>query len=86
MSTVSYTHLDVYKRQLEDGSELYFVHSYAAQPEQVRDALALAFRGGVPLCAAAQRGNVLGCQFHPEKLSLIHISGCRAPRRSAAGP
>ena len=52
---------------LEDGSELYFVHSYAAQPEQVRDALALAFRGGVPLCAAAQRGNVLGCQFHPEK-------------------
>ena len=52
---------------LENGAELYFVHSYAAQPEDVRDALALAYRGGIPLCAAAQRGSVLGCQFHPEK-------------------
>ncbi len=51
---------------LSVGAEMYFVHSFAAAPG-APDALAVALRGSIPFCAAAQRGNVLGCQFHPEK-------------------
>ena len=48
-----------------DGSFVYFVHSYAAHavPEEV---IAYTDYGG-ELPAAAQRGNVMGTQFHPEK-------------------
>ena len=55
---VSYTHLDVYKRQ---------IHSYEAKPTDETDCLAFTVYGGRRICAAATHGSVLGCQFHPEK-------------------
>jgi glutamine amidotransferase len=48
-----------------DGSFVYFVHSYAAQPAP-DEVIAVVDYGG-ELAAAAQRGNVMGTQFHPEK-------------------
>ena len=30
--------------------------------------------GGRPVCAAAMHGNVLGCQFHPEKSGPVGLS------------
>ncbi len=46
---------------------LYFVHSFAAQPDALADRLADCLYGGHRICAAVQRGNVMATQFHPER-------------------
>ena len=51
----------------ETGPELYFVHSFAANPAGRGDILAECEYGGHRICAAVQRDNVIGTQFHPEK-------------------
>ena len=55
------------------GEEVYFVHSYEAKPAQKRDLLAQTVYGGRRICAAARRGNVTGCQFHPEKSGRVGL-------------
>ncbi len=45
----------------------YFVHSLTAVPESEEDRLADTDYGGVRISAAVRRGNITGCQFHPEK-------------------
>ena len=54
-------------RLLEDmeGSWVYFVHSYFAGG--CEEVLAAVTDYGIPITAAVERGNVFGCQFHPEK-------------------
>lgn len=52
---------------VKPGEEAYFVHSYEAKPARAQDRLADTQYGGRLICAAAQRGHVIGCQFHPEK-------------------
>lgn len=47
--------------------EVYFVHSYHARPARAQDCAAVIDFGGQAVCAAVQRGNVTGLQFHPEK-------------------
>lgn len=49
---------------IDEGSYVYFVHSYSAVNSQ--DLIACTEYGAL-LTAAAGRGNVYGCQFHPEK-------------------
>lgn len=51
---------------LPQGPEFYFVHSYAMNCEDERDAIAYCDYGG-PVTAAVQRGNIFATQFHPEK-------------------
>jgi glutamine amidotransferase len=46
--------------------EAYFLHSYAFEPSNQADVLAVTDHGG-PVVAAVARGNMLGVQFHPEK-------------------
>lgn len=48
------------------GKWFYFVHSYAAQARPEEET-AVVVHDGLRLCAAAQRGRVVGVQFHPEK-------------------
>lgn len=52
---------------LPPASEVYFVHSFGAVPKDPSVSLATIRYGGIDVCAAVQRGNVSGCQFHPEK-------------------
>jgi len=55
---------------LEDcppGEMLYFVHSFSATPAREQDRLADAGYGSNRICAAVQKDNVMGTQFHPEK-------------------
>ena len=52
---------------LSSAAQVYFVHSYVAAPDAAADVLAEAEYGGRRFCAATRRGNVYGCQFHPEK-------------------
>lgn len=56
------------------GQECYFIHSYEAMPANDADRLADTRYGGRPVCAAAQRGRVLGTQFHPEKSGPVGLS------------
>ena len=51
---------------LEDGTYVYFVHSYCAHPER-REDLAAAADYGAEVTALVWRGYVYGAQFHPEK-------------------
>ncbi|HKC25705.1 MAG TPA: imidazole glycerol phosphate synthase subunit HisH, partial [Thermoanaerobaculia bacterium] len=55
---------------LPDGSAVYFVHSFRAEGEDSADVAARCdYGGGFP--AAIEKGNVWGCQFHPEKSSEV---------------
>ena len=51
---------------VEPGSYVYFVHTFCALPARPGDVLAVTDYGG-PVTAAVGRGNIYGCQFHPEK-------------------
>ncbi len=49
---------------LRDGDYVYFAHSFACGPDA--PSIALADYGG-PIPAAVRQGNLVGCQFHPER-------------------
>lgn len=49
-----------------EGAYVYFVHSFMGYCEQERD-IAAVCDYGTPVTAMVARGNVFGCQFHPEK-------------------
>jgi glutamine amidotransferase len=52
-------------RYVEEGECVYFVHSFYG--ENCKEAVIATAEYGAPLTAAVARGNVMGCQFHPEK-------------------
>jgi glutamine amidotransferase len=53
-----------------DGASVYFVHSFRPEGVDERDVAARCdYGGGFP--AAIEKGGVWGCQFHPEKSSVI---------------
>lgn len=51
---------------LDDGAYVYFVHSFCACAQWEEDVTACTEYGS-RIVAAVGRGNVFGCQFHPEK-------------------
>ena len=57
---------------VEDGSFLYFVHSYYVEAEQETDQLATTDYG-IQYTSIAGRDNVHGVQFHPEKSQKIGL-------------
>ena len=62
--------------QIQDGDCVYFVHSYYAANCDA-DVIATA-EYGAELTAAVARGNVFGCQFHPEKSGKTGLSILKA--------
>ena len=52
-------------KYLKDGDCVYFVHSYYAA--DCVDSVTATAEYGAELTASAEKGNVYGCQFHPEK-------------------
>ena len=63
-------------RYLSEGDCVYFVHSfYAAECDAYVTATA---EYGAELTAAVARGNVYGCQFHPEKSGNVGLSILKA--------
>ena len=63
-------------RYLEDGDFVYFVHSYYA--DHCDDSLIATAEYGAELTAAVELGNVMGCQFHPEKSGEVGLKILRA--------
>ena len=63
-------------RYIQDGDCVYFVHSfYAADCDEAVIADA---EYGAYLTAAVAKGNVMGCQFHPEKSGNVGLAILRA--------
>ena len=52
---------------LVPGQRVYFVHSFAAVPQDSAVTLAEARYDGVAICAAVRKDNLYGLQFHPER-------------------
>ena len=61
---------------LEEGSYVYFVHSFYA--ENCEDSLAAVTDYGIPITAAVEKGNIFGCQFHPEKSGNVGLAILKA--------
>ncbi len=63
-------------RYIKQGDFVYFVHSFYGKNE---DGSVIATTDyGAPLTAAVARGNVFGCQFHPEKSGKVGLNILRA--------
>ncbi len=63
-------------RYIQNGDCVYFVHSYYAA--NCDDALLATAEYGKELTAAVADGNVIGCQFHPEKSGRVGLNILRA--------
>ena len=63
-------------RYVQDGDFVYFVHSYYA--DRCGDSLIATAEYGAELTAAVELGNVMGCQFHPEKSGEVGLKILRA--------
>ena len=58
---------------IEDGSFVYFVHSYYCAAENQADIAASCTYGNVEFCASIWRDNIIASQFHPEKSQDIGL-------------
>ena len=63
-------------RNVKEGDCVYFVHSYYAAG--CDDSLIASCDYGREITAAVASGNVMGCQFHPEKSGKIGLSILKA--------
>ena len=53
-------------KDIPNNSYVYFVHSYYLKACNVSD-VAATCKYGIDFDAAVEKGNIMGCQFHPEK-------------------
>ncbi len=63
-------------RYVREGDCVYFVHSYFAT--DCEESVIATAEYGRELTAAVARGNVMGCQFHPEKSGAVGLSILKA--------
>jgi len=63
-------------RYVNEGDFVYFVHSFYAS--DCEESLLATSEYGADLTAAVACGNVMGCQFHPEKSGNVGLSILRA--------
>lgn len=70
-------------KYINNGDCVYFVHSfYGADCD---DSVIATTEYGAKLTAAVARGNVMGCQFHPEKSGKVGLNILRAFVKMEAG-
>ncbi|MBQ7935972.1 MAG: imidazole glycerol phosphate synthase subunit HisH [Clostridia bacterium] len=63
-------------KNIGEGDHVYFVHSFYA--EGCKESLAATAEYGRELTAAVAKGNIFGCQFHPEKSGKIGLAILKA--------
>ena len=63
-------------RYLTEGDFVYFVHSFYGA--NCTESVIATAEYGAELTAAVARGNVLGCQFHPEKSGTVGLAILKA--------
>jgi len=60
-------------KHLNEEEDCYFVHSFTAVPDDEHHRLADTYYGSSRVSAAVAKGNVYGCQFHPEKSGVTGL-------------
>ncbi len=63
-------------RYVNEGDFVYFVHSYYGRSDG--EAVIATTDYGIDICAAVRKGNVMGCQFHPEKSGEVGLAILKA--------
>ena len=63
-------------KYIKEGDFVYFVHSYYAA--DCEDSVIADTEYGARVTAAAASGNIMGCQFHPEKSGNVGLNILRA--------
>ena len=63
-------------RYIKENDCVYFVHSYYA--DNCEESVIATAEYGAELTAAVEMGNVMGCQFHPEKSGEVGLNILRA--------
>lgn len=63
-------------KYIKDTDHVYFVHSYFASG--CDEYVTATTEYGIELTASVEKGNVFGCQFHPEKSGNVGLSILRA--------
>ena len=63
-------------RYINPGDFVYFVHSYFAKTNP--DYITSTAEYGYPITATVERGNIMGCQFHPEKSGKVGLEILKA--------
>ena len=63
-------------KYLKQGDHVYFVHSFYGT--NCKENTVATAEYGAPLTAAVAKGNVYGCQFHPEKSGNVGLSILKA--------
>ncbi|MBQ6947991.1 MAG: imidazole glycerol phosphate synthase subunit HisH [Clostridia bacterium] len=63
-------------RYIQNNDCVYFVHSYYAVG--CEDSLAASAEYGTEITAAVAKGNIFGCQFHPEKSGTVGLGILKA--------
>ena len=54
-------------KNINQKSDMYFVHSYIAVPSDENTILSTTLYSNSTFCSSIKKGNIYGCQFHPEK-------------------
>jgi len=60
-------------QEVKSREAVYFVHSFMASPKDAAHRVADCIYGGQLISAVIARGNVIGCQFHPEKSGEVGL-------------
>ena len=63
-------------KYIKEGDCVYFVHSFYVDPSA--ESVVASAEYGKFVTAAVQKGNVMGCQFHPEKSGEVGLAILRA--------
>jgi len=54
-------------KNIDIDCDMYHVHSYYAQPSNIDNILSFSMYNEFKYCSTVQKGNIFGCQYHPEK-------------------
>lgn len=58
---------------ISEDDYFYFVHSFAACPDNEEEVLGKTRYGHHSFCSVVNRDNIFGCQFHPEKSGEVGL-------------
>jgi len=58
---------------IANGDYMYFAHSFVVVPADPEAVVSTTHYGDAEFCSSAARGNVFGCQFHPERSGVCGL-------------
>ncbi len=58
---------------IQENENMYFVHSFYAEPDDEDDILSLTEYSNKSFCSTVRRDNIYGCQYHPEKSAVVGL-------------